>query len=132
MSLRNDIMALTEAGEDARGLGAELFSLAQVRVCECVCPSLGYRSPPGLCERKSNRQRQKQNLTNSNMKQRAGHLAAARSLVSVCESNGCEGLRGGTFEEGGGTEREGVRWEKDYRERERVVQEVAEGVQGSI
>lgn len=66
------------------------------------------------------------------MKQRAGHLAAARSLVSVCESDGCEGLRGGTFEEGGGTEGEGVRWEKDYRERERVVQEVAEGVQGSI
>lgn len=30
MSLRNDIMALTEAGEDARGLGAEFFSLAQV------------------------------------------------------------------------------------------------------
>lgn len=90
MSLHNDIMALTEAGEDARGLRAELFSLAQVYVCVCVCLSLGYRSPPGLCERKSNRQRQKQNLTNSNMKQRAGHLAAARSLVPVCEGDGCE------------------------------------------
>lgn len=85
-------MALTEAGEDARGLRADLLSLAQVYVCHvcvrerenmCVCPSLGYRSPPGLCERKSNRQRQKQNLTTSNMKQRAGHLAAARSLVPL-------------------------------------------------
>lgn len=92
MSLRNDSMALTEAGEDARGLRAELFSLAQVcvSVSECVCLSLGHRSPPGLCERKSNRQRQKQNLTTSNMKQRAGHLAAACSLVPLSESDGCE------------------------------------------
>lgn len=116
MSLHNDIMALTEAGEDARGLRAELFSLVQVCECVCVCPSLGYRRPPGLCERKSNCQRQKQNLTNSNMKQRAGHLAAARSLVPVCE-----GLRGGTFEVG-----------ESNRGRGREVQEVAEGVQGSI
>lgn len=50
------------------------------------------------------------------MKQRAGHLAAARSLVPVCE-----GLRGGTFEVG-----------ESNRGREREVQEVAEGVQGSI
>lgn len=54
MSLHNDIMALTEAGDDARGLTAELFSLLQVCECVCVCPSLGYQSPPGLCERKSN------------------------------------------------------------------------------
>lgn len=91
MCLHNDIMALTEAGEDAPGLRAELFSLVQVCVSECVCPSLGYMSPPGLCELKSERQRQKQNLTNSNMKQRAGHLAAAPSLVSVCENDGCDG-----------------------------------------
>lgn len=74
-------MALTEAGEDARGLRAELFSSVQVCVCACVYASLGYRSPPGLCERKSKRQRQKQSLTKSNMKQRAGHLAAARLLA---------------------------------------------------
>lgn len=43
VSLHNDIMALTEAGEDARGLRAELFSLVQV--CECVCVSV-----PGLQE----------------------------------------------------------------------------------
>ena len=86
MSSHNDIMALTEAGEDARGLRAELFSSVQVCVCVCVCvcPSLGYRSPSGLCERKSKRQRQKQSLTNSNMKQRAGHLAAARLLTRAC------------------------------------------------
>lgn len=59
MSPHNDIMALTEAGEDARGLRAELFSLAQVcGVCAIagvsVCLSLGYRSPPGLCETKVN------------------------------------------------------------------------------
>lgn len=90
MSLHNDIIALTEAGEDARGLRAELFRLAQVCVSECVCPSLGYRSPPGLSELKSNRQRQKQNLTTSNMKQRAGHLTAACSLVPLHESDGCE------------------------------------------
>ncbi len=72
-----------------------------VSVCVCVCPSLGHRSPPGLCERKSNRQRQKQNLTNSNMKQRAGHLAAARLLVPVCE----------TFKERE-REREREKWEK--------------------
>lgn len=79
----HDIMALTEAGEDARGLRAELFSSVQVCVCARVCVylSLGYRSPPGLCERKSKRQRQKQSLTKSNMKQRAGHLAAARLLT---------------------------------------------------
>lgn len=47
VSPHNDIMALTEAGEDAPGFRAKLFSLAQ------VCPSPGCRSPPGLCERKS-------------------------------------------------------------------------------
>ncbi|CAJ1078029.1 Hypothetical predicted protein [Xyrichtys novacula] len=105
-------MALTEAGEDARGLRAELFSLAQV-------------STPGLCERKSKRQRQKQNLTNSNMRQRAGHLAAARSLQPQCGNNGHERKREGERNR----EREVG---KDCREREREVQEVAEGVQGSI
>lgn len=38
MSPHNDIMALTEAGEDARGLRAELFSSVQVCVCVCICP----------------------------------------------------------------------------------------------
>lgn len=41
----HDIMALTEAGEDARGLRAELFSSVQVCVCARVCVSV-----PGLQE----------------------------------------------------------------------------------
>ena len=44
MSPHNDIMALTEAAEDARGLGAETLQLgASVRLCVCV-------SVPGLQE----------------------------------------------------------------------------------
>lgn len=47
MSPHNDIMALTEAGEDARGFGMKLFSGARVCTCVrlCVCVTV-----PGLTE----------------------------------------------------------------------------------
>lgn len=78
-----------------------------------------------LCKRKSKRQRQKQSLTNSNMKQRAGHLAAARPPARSCLCVRAAGARAEHLKSG----RES--WEK-AAEKEREVQEVAGGVQGSV
>lgn len=55
-----------------------------VSVCLCVRP-WAIRVLLGFVNESQTRQRQKQNLTNSNMKQRAGHLPAAHLLAPVCE-----------------------------------------------
>lgn len=89
------------------------------RKCECACLSLGYSGPPGLCERKSNRQRQNKTWPPA--------IWSRGQAIWLLPARWC--LSGKTM--GARAERVYM-WGGKRPPKEREVQEVAEMVQGSI